>query len=128
MYASRTTQFFVGIFALASIAALIYLSVRLGRVEIFPPPGYTLFANFDNISGLKSGDQVQIAGVEVGKVGTTALQDNRARVALHIHKGIQIDDEAFAAIKSTGIIGDKFVAIALGPGDRTLANGQVIRH
>ena len=128
MYASRFTQFLVGIFAVAGIAALIFLSVRLGRVEIFPAPGYTLFANFDNISGLKSGDQVQIAGVGVGKVTTITLKDNRAHVALHINDGVQIDDEAFAAIKSSGIIGDKFIAVALGPGDRTLADGNVIRH
>jgi phospholipid/cholesterol/gamma-HCH transport system substrate-binding protein len=128
MYASRFTQFLVGIFALAGIAALVFLAVRLGRVEIFPAPGYTLYANFDNISGLKSGDQVQIAGVGVGKVGTITLSDNRAHVALHIDQGVEIDDEAFAAIKSSGIIGDKFIAIALGPGDRTLSNGNVIRH
>src|SRR5713101_1434225 len=128
MYASRFTQFLVGIFALAGIAALLFLSARLGRVEFFPMPGYTLYANFDNISGLKSGDQVQIAGVGVGKVATITLQDNRAHVALHINDGVQIDDEAFAAIKSSGIIGDKFIAIALGPGDRTLTDGNVIRH
>lgn len=128
MYASRTTQFIVGVFALAGIAALVFLSARLGRVELFPAPGYTLYANFDNISGLKSGDQVQIAGVGVGKVGVIVLHDNRAHVALHIDQGVEIDDEAFAAIKSSGIIGDKFIAIALGPGDRTLANDNVIRH
>ncbi len=128
MYASRFTQFLVGIFAIAGIAALLFLSARLGRVEFFTPPGITLYANFDNISGLKSGDQVQIAGVGVGKVTTIALSDNRAHVALHIDKGVAIDDEAFAAIKSSGIIGDKFIAIALGPGDRTLTDGNVIRH
>lgn len=128
MYASRTTQFIVGIFALAGIAALAFLSVRLGRVEIFPAPGYTLFANFDNVSGLKSGDQVQISGVGVGKVGPISLVDNRAHVMLRIDQGVQIDDEAIAAIKSSGIIGDKFISIALGPGDHTLANGNVIRH
>ncbi len=128
MYASRTTQFIVGLFALAGIAALAFLSVRLGRVEIFPAPGYTLFANFDNVSGLKSGDQVQIAGVGVGKVGPISLVDNRAHVMLRIDQGVEIDDEAIAAIKSSGIIGDKFISIALGPGDRTLANGNVIRH
>ena len=128
MYASRFTQFLVGIFAIAGMAALVFLSVRLGRVEIFPAPGYTLYANFDNISGLKSGDQVQIAGVGVGKVTTITLNNNRAHVALHINQGVEIDDEAFAAIKSSGIIGDKFIAIALGPGDRTLTKGNVIRH
>jgi phospholipid/cholesterol/gamma-HCH transport system substrate-binding protein len=128
MYASRTTQLIVGIFAIVGILALAILSVKLGRIELFASPAYTLYANFDNISGLKSGDLVQIAGVDVGKVGTVSLRDNRARVGLRIDQGVEIDDDAIAAIKTSGIIGDKYVAIALGPGEHNLADGSTIRH
>jgi phospholipid/cholesterol/gamma-HCH transport system substrate-binding protein len=128
MYASRTTQLLVGIFALVGVAALAVLSMSLGRIELFAGPTYTLFANFDNVSGLKSGDQVQLAGVEVGKVGWIGLRDNRARVALHIKQGVTIDSDAIASVKTSGIIGDKYVAIALGPSDRDLNNGETIRH
>ena len=68
MYATRTTQLIVGIFAILGIVALAILSLSLGKLSLFPPPGYTLYASFDNISGLKTGDQVQLAGVQVGKV------------------------------------------------------------
>jgi len=68
MYASRTTQFIVGIFALLGIAALVILSVSLGKISIIPTPGYTLYAYYNDISGLKTGDQVQLAGVQIGKV------------------------------------------------------------
>ena len=128
MYASRTTQFIVGIFALAGVAALVFLSLRLGRLELFPAPGYTLYANFDTIAGLKTGDQVEIAGVKVGKVTAVALEENRAHVTLRINQGVEIDNDAFAAVKSSGIIGDKFISIALGPGDRTLGDRDLIRH
>jgi phospholipid/cholesterol/gamma-HCH transport system substrate-binding protein len=110
------------------IAALAILSFRLGQVTLFPPPGYVLFANFDNISGLKTGDQVEIAGVQVGKVVSIALKDERARVAMRINDGVQIDNDAIAAIKTSGIIGDKYISIAPGPGERMLANGQTIRQ
>ncbi|MGH7877949.1 MAG: outer membrane lipid asymmetry maintenance protein MlaD, partial [Candidatus Binataceae bacterium] len=128
MYASRTTQLIVGIFALFGIVALAILSMSLGRIELFAGPTYTLYANFDNISGLKSGDQVQLAGVDIGKVAGIGLHDNRARVALRIKQGIAIDDDAIASIKTSGIIGDKYVAIALGPSDQTMADGETIRH
>jgi phospholipid/cholesterol/gamma-HCH transport system substrate-binding protein len=128
MYASRFTQFIVGLFALLGIAALVYLSVRLGNIGIVPTPGYTLYANFDNISGLKSGDQVQLAGVPIGKVQSISLQDNRAHIAMRINSGVQIDTEAIAAIKTSGIIGDKYVSIALGPGEHNLTNGGMIRQ
>jgi phospholipid/cholesterol/gamma-HCH transport system substrate-binding protein len=128
MYASPLTKLIVGIFALLGIAALCLLSFSLGQVRLFPKPSYTLFANFDNISGLKSGDQVQIAGVDVGKVTAIGLSDNRAHVSLRINKGVEIDDDAIASIKTSGIIGDKYVAIALGPSDKNLADGGTIRH
>jgi phospholipid/cholesterol/gamma-HCH transport system substrate-binding protein len=129
MYASRTTQFIVGIFAVLGIAALGYLSMRLGRIELFPAPGYSLAANFDNISGLKTGDQVQLAGVPVGKVMRISLLSNgdRAHVEMRLNKGVEIDSDAIAGIKTSGLIGDKYVAIQLGGGD-TLSNGATIRH
>lgn len=128
MYASRFTQFIVGLFALLGIAALIYLSVRLGNIGIVPTPGYTLYANFDNISGLNNGDQVQLDGVPIGKVQSISLQNNRAHVAMRINNGVQIDTDAIAAIKTSGIIGNKYVSIALGPSENNLKNGGTIRQ
>lgn len=130
MYASRTTQFVVGIFALIGIAALAYLSVQLGQVEIFPPPSYTIYANFDNVAGLKNGDAVQIAGVDVGKVASITLlpRQERAHVAMRINDGVKVDDEAIAAIRTRGIIGDKYVAISPGAGEKYLANDQTLRQ
>src|SRR5713101_225055 len=127
MYASRFSQLLVGLFALLGIAALVYLSVRLGNVGIYPTPGYTLYANFDNISGLKTGDQVQLAGVPVGKVMRISLlsDGDRAHVEMRLNKGVGIDSDAIAGIKTSGLIGDKYVAIQLGGGD-TLSNSATI--
>lgn len=128
MYASWTTKLIVGIFALLGIVALIFLSLRLGRIELFSNGGYVLYANFDNISGLKSGDQVEVAGVQIGKVIAIGLKDNRAQVGMRINNGVQIDTDAIASIKTSGIIGDKYVSISLGAGDHDLGNGGVIRR
>jgi len=128
MYASRGTQFLVGLFALLGMAALAFLSFRLGRVELFAPPSFLIYANFDNISGLKVGDSVQIAGVQVGKVTAEQLDDSRARVAMRINEGVKIDNDAIASIKTSGIIGDKYIAISLGPGEKYLANGSTLRQ
>lgn len=128
MYATRTTQLVVGIFAILGIIALAILSLSLGKITLLPRPGYTLYASFDNISGLKTGDQVQLAGVQVGKIVGIGLKDMRARVAMRIDDGVQIDADAIAAIKTSGIIGDKYMSIALGPSDRILRDGDTIRH
>jgi len=128
MYASRTTQFIVGIFAILGIVALAVLSLSLGKISLFPAPGYTLYASFDNISGLKVGDQVQLAGVQVGKVMNIGIKDYRAQLALRINDGVKVDDQAIAAIKTSGIIGDKYVSLQLGPGDHDLADGGTIQQ
>ncbi|HYA36244.1 MAG TPA: outer membrane lipid asymmetry maintenance protein MlaD [Candidatus Binataceae bacterium] len=127
MYASRTTQLIVGIFGVMGILALAILSLRLGRISLFPAPSYTIYANFDNVAGLKTNDAIEIAGVKVGKVMSISLNRERAKVQMQITEGVPIDDEAIAAIKTSGIIGDKYVSIALGGGDRDLKNGDTLR-
>jgi len=128
MYATRTTQLIVGIFAILGIIALAILSLSLGKLTLLPKPGYTLYASFDNISGLKAGDQIQLDGVQIGKVVQIGLKDMRARVAMRIDDGVAIDADAIAAVKTSGIIGDKYVSIALGPSDRILKEGDTIRQ
>jgi phospholipid/cholesterol/gamma-HCH transport system substrate-binding protein len=127
MYASRTTQFIVGIFGLVGIAALSVLAFTLGRIPLVAVPHYTLYAMFDNVSGLKVNDAIQIAGVKVGKVAAITLsqKNERARVTLQMHEGIMVDEDAIASIKTSGIIGDKYVAISIGAGDPLKDNGVV---
>lgn len=127
MYATPTTKLIVGLFAILGIAALAFLSLRLGRIDVFGSPGYTLYADFDNIAGLKNNDRVEIAGVPIGHVASIALKNDRAHIGLFIQNGVEVDSDAIAGIKSSGIIGDKYVAIQLGSGD-TLPNGGTIRQ
>ena len=126
MYASRTTQFIVGLFALLGIVALAILSFKLGRISILPKPGYVLYANFDNIGGLKPGDDVDIAGVKIGKVLDATLAQNQAHVSMEIEKGVEIDDGAIASVRSQGIIGGKYISIQLGPSEKILPDGGLI--
>jgi phospholipid/cholesterol/gamma-HCH transport system substrate-binding protein len=123
MYASRATKFIVGLFALLGIAALAILSFRLGQISILPAPSYLLYADFDSIAGLKPGDEVDIAGVQIGKVRSERLVGNQARVFMEINKGVSIDQEAIASIRSVGIIGGKYISIQLGPSEKILGPG-----
>src|ERR1700722_7783454 len=127
MYASRTTQLIVGILGLVGIAALLVLGFTLGRILLVTSPTYTLYAIFDNGSGLKVNDSIQIAGVKVGRVAlmTLSQQNERARVTLQMDEGVMVDDEAIASIKTSGIIGDKYVAISIGAGEPLKDGGTI---
>jgi len=128
MHASAGTKLLVGIFGIAGIVALAVLSLRLGRITVVPGPGYVLYAKFDDVAGLKPGDDVEIAGVKVGKVASITLDGARAHVVLRIAEGVRVDEEAMAAVKTAGIIGDKYVAISLGAGETVLGDSAVIRE
>jgi ABC-type transporter Mla subunit MlaD len=66
--------------------------------------------------------------VKIGKVSGVGLDGNRAHVVMRVNEGVQIDDEAIASIYTSGLIGDKYVSIALGPSDKDLSDGGVIHQ
>ena len=61
-------EFSVGIFVLVGLLCLAYMTIKLGKMEVFANDGYTLSARFASITGLKVGASVEMAGVPVGKV------------------------------------------------------------
>ncbi len=117
----------VGLFVLAGLACLAYLSVRLGNVELFGATGYTVRAEFDSASGLSDGAPVEIAGVRVGRVERIALEGYRAVVTLRLRPGIRVQEDAIVGIKTKGLVGEKFVRILPGGSDRLVAPGGRLR-
>jgi len=125
-----TLEISVGIFVLLGILCLGYLSIKLGKMELFGGDTYDVTANFDSVSGLRQGASVEIAGVEVGRVDRIALDPKAgysARVILRINTGIELQDDVIASVRTRGIIGDKFVQLKPGGSDRLLRNGGRIR-
>ena len=110
----------VGVFLVMGFLALGWLAMQLGEVSwLTGAKSYTLNAEFNNISGVKLGADIQISGVSVGKVRQLRLnEDNLAMVAMQIDKGVKVPVDSIASVKSQGIIGDKFIQITL-PGDET---------
>lgn len=109
-----TIEFLVGIFTMAGVAAAGYLAVGLAGLEVGTSNKYPIFAEFDNISGLKYGASVEIAGVPIGEVADIRLKDPVAVVTLKIDRSVQIRDDDIASIRTKGIIGDRYVKISRG--------------
>jgi phospholipid/cholesterol/gamma-HCH transport system substrate-binding protein len=126
-----TLETIVGLFMLVGILCLAYLSIKLGKMELFGGDNYQVYADFDSASGLKSGASVEIAGVEVGRVGRIMLEPKngtQARVYLVIRSPVKLSDDVIAAVRTRGIIGDKFILLKPGGSDKILANGDKIRE
>lgn len=123
------TEFVVGLFVLVGIACLGYLAIKLGKLEVFGASGYTVFADFPSVAGLKVGDPVEIAGVRVGRVDFLGLSDDdRARLVLRLNDGVKLQDDVIASVRARGLIGDKFVLLTPGASDKIIAPGGKIRE
>ena len=120
-------ELIVGAFMIVGILCLGYLSVKLGKVEVLGRRGYEVFAIFSDIGGLRSGAPVVVAGVDIGRVESISLEDYEARVVLQIYPGLQIHEDAIVSIKTSGLIGEKYVQISAGAADEIIKPGGRIR-
>ena len=120
-------EFSVGIFVLVGLLCLAYMTIKLGKMEVFANDGYTLSARFASITGLKVGASVEMAGVPVGKVTAIDLdKDYYAQVSLQLQKGVQLGDDSIASVKTSGLIGDKYISLSRGASTAMLADGGEI--
>lgn len=118
----------VGIFLLAGILSLAYLSIKLAKMEVIGGSGYVLVAHFADIGGLKAGSSIVIAGVEVGRVKSISMEDYEAKVVLLLPPEVEIQEDAIASIKTKGLIGEKFIQITPGGSDIIMQSGERIRE
>jgi phospholipid/cholesterol/gamma-HCH transport system substrate-binding protein len=117
----------VGVFILIGLVALGWMSVKLGKIDLFGNRGYTLTADFPSVGGLKAGSSVEIAGVEVGRVNAIVLdKDFQARVHMTIRPDVKLQDDSIASIKTKGLIGERYIRISPGGSDKVIApNGRI---
>ncbi|RII30989.1 MAG: outer membrane lipid asymmetry maintenance protein MlaD [Geobacter sp.] len=121
----------VGIFMIIGILCLGYVSIKLGKMELLGGNYYSLSAKFDSVSGLKPGARVEIAGVEVGQVDRIVLDPkngDQAIVYFKIKSGVKITDDVIASVRTSGIIGDKFILLKQGGSDHFLKDNDIIRE
>ena len=119
----------VGLFMVVGFLCFAWLSIKLGDVDLFGPPTYTLTANFGSVSGLKPGAIVEIAGVPVGKVVAIRLDPKKyeAKIELAIDREVALQEDSIASIRTAGIIGDRYVDISPGGAEKLIgAGGRIV--
>ena len=121
-------EFTVGLFVIAGILCLAYLSIKLGGMELIGSKGYDVYALFSNSGGLKQGSSIVIAGVEVGRIRNVDLDDYQARIVMNLNEEVKLQEDAIAAIKTKGLIGEKFIEITPGASEKIIPPGGKIRE
>ncbi len=124
-----TTEFKVGLVVLAGIILLFYMSFRIGKFgSLTEGAGYSVAAHFKNIAGIDTKSPVEIAGVEVGRVNKISLDGTVAKTTLLMKEGIKIPVDSKIAIKSFGILGDKYIEIAPGQSPLYAKDGDELKN
>lgn len=118
----------VGIFIIAGILCLAYLSIRLAKMEVFGGEGYDVYAIFSDVGGLKKGASVVIAGIEVGRVEDIVMEDYEAKVIMTFPVKVEIQEDAIASIKTRGLIGEKYLKITPGGSEKNIDPGGRVRE
>jgi phospholipid/cholesterol/gamma-HCH transport system substrate-binding protein len=117
-----------GVFVLIGLVCVGYMTVKLGRVKLLSHDSYPLYARFSSVSGLRAGNPVEMLGIEIGEVTGFKLDQEKQVVMAEfkIREGIKVYEDAIATIKTSGLIGDRYVSLDAGGSGSILKPGGVI--
>jgi phospholipid/cholesterol/gamma-HCH transport system substrate-binding protein len=104
------------VFTLAMVLVAAGLVVVFGQFRFASSNQFS--ATFSEASRLKSGQDVRIAGVPVGSVGSVTLNpDNTVNVAFDVDKRYQLYTSTRVMVRYENLVGDRYMEIASGPGE-----------
>src|SRR5476649_168583 len=132
---TKKSEIWVGAFMIIALIAVVFLCLKVADIRsIGSDPTYRISADFDNIGGLKSGSPVKVGGVVIGRVSSITLDKNYSpRVEMNIdQKYNQIPSTSTLAIRTSGLLGEQFLALNIGfedpeMGTTILKEGGVIQ-
>ena len=128
----RTTlDFWVGIFVVAGVAALVMLAMKVGNLGTYNMSDtYQVHAYFSNIGGLKPKASIKSAGVLVGRVTDITLDTERyeANVVMSLDKRYKFPKDTFANILTSGLLGEQYIGLMPGGDSEMVKNGDVMKH
>ncbi|MDT8375217.1 MAG: outer membrane lipid asymmetry maintenance protein MlaD [Mariprofundaceae bacterium] len=125
----KKIEMIVGAFVLAGIISISWMAVKLGQIGGMGASGYALKAVFTDAGGMRSGSDVMMAGVVIGRVDEVVVNErSQARLTLLINDGIPVTSDAIASVRTKGIIGERYVRISQGGDDELLQAGDEIEE
>lgn len=117
----------VGLFVCAGIGALLVLALKVGNMSgLSVADTYKVYAEFDNVGGLKPRAPVKSAGVVVGRVSEVSFDNEsfRARVTLHVDKRYKFPKDTSASILTSGLLGEQYIGMDGGGDEQMLKEGD----
>lgn len=120
--AEKTLELKVGAFVVIGLAVLAALVVQFGRIGEGFKTYYGLTVRFPDASGLLKGSDVLLAGAKIGRVSgglRLAKSGQGVDVPLRIFDYVRVPEGSKFSVGSSGLLGDRFVAVTMPPGEPT---------
>jgi len=119
MRRSRPPVIRFGAFLVAMLLLTAFLFMVFGQYRTGSTTGYS--AVFSNVSQLKPGDTVRVAGVKVGAVDRVSLRDDKkVRVAFNADRKVVLTTGTRVAVRYLNLVGDRYLELTDGPGATTI--------
>jgi phospholipid/cholesterol/gamma-HCH transport system substrate-binding protein len=125
-----TLDLWVGIFVVAGLGALLFLALKVGNMTGFDSAStYTVRAKFENIGGLKPRAPIKSAGVVVGRVSDISFDNGsyEAVVSMKLDSRFKFPKDTSAAIMTSGLLGEQYIALEAGGEEKMLADGDSLK-
>ncbi len=87
---------------------------------------YRFFVRFPEVGGLTPDDPINVNGVESGRVESVSLRERDVIVEMGISEGVRVPTDSWIALRSVGIMGERFVAIRSGTAKTTIQPGDTL--
>jgi phospholipid/cholesterol/gamma-HCH transport system substrate-binding protein len=113
------------VFAIVCVILLVGLAVKIGNISLFSHR-HTLNAQLADVTGLASGDPVNIAGVSIGQVTSIAVQHGHALIGMSINNTVKLHQATDVGVRWQNVIGEKEIEIFPSAQGRVLAAGSTI--
>ena len=125
---SRGTLAKVVIFFVVSVILTVALALRIANVSVSSlfRTHNTFEAEFENATGVFPGDSVKLAGVDVGRVTGTEIENGRAIVTFKVDEDVELTSTSRVGIRWRNVIGLRFLYVYPGEGGQPLENGDRI--
>jgi len=126
---SKKTEMWVGLFMLIVLGSAVFMCLSVADLSsLNRQPTYRVSATFDNIGGLKARSPVKIGGVVIGRVAEISLDKERyePEVIIEIDQRYnQIPDSSSLSIRTSGLLGEQFLALNLGFSDPEMGTAML---
>ncbi len=106
-----STEAKVGSVSIVALLMLAYIIINLGSFS-FGDKGYPMQIIFPQVNGLKQGNILRYAGVDIGQVKEITVLPEGVKVIAMINPGVKIPEGSKFTIGSEGLVGEKYINIS----------------